>query len=420
MPERYDVVIIGAGFGGLRLARKLAGSGKRVLLVDRTNHHLFQPLLYQVATAALAATDIATPVRQVFRRHRNITVLMGEVDSIRRHSRTVSFSDGQAYEYTYLVVAVGVETNYYGHDDWKKYAPGLKTLEDAFDIRDRILLSFEKAETAVTQEERKSYQSFVIIGGGPTGVELAGAIAEIANRTLRRDFRNIDPTETDICIIESSGHILPGFSERLRKKAALSLDKLNVRIVTGRHVTNIDSQGVYMGDESISTSNVLWTAGTRGSPLLRTLDIPLDEDGRAVVGSDLSIPGDERVFVTGDAAAVFSEDGVRLPGVAPVAIQQAGYLGKVISRDIPQARRRPFRYLDKGMLATIGKKLAVARIGRLEFSGMLAWVLWSVLHILYLIVFRNKVIVFINWVYSYVTGKRVARIISSHDDCRGD
>ena len=417
---KYEVIIIGAGFGGLSLARSLRGSGKRVLIIDRTNHHLFQPLLYQVATAALSATDIATPVRQVLSSHGNISVLMGEVTAVNRNSGTVILADGKAYEYDFLVVAPGSETNYFGFDNWKKYAPGLKTLQDAFNIRDRILLSFEKAEASDSLERRQRHQSFVVIGGGPTGVELAGAIAEIANKTLIRDFRNIDPAGTDVCIIESSDSILPGFSEKLRRKATESLGKLNVRVLTGKRVTRIDSEGVHMGDESIKSSNVIWAAGTRAPSLTKTLEVPLDNSGRVIVGSDLGVPGDERVFVIGDAASFSLEDGTTLPGVAPVAIQQAAYLGNVIERDICFSERKPFRYYDRGMLATIGKRLAVARIGRFEFSGMLAWGLWSLLHIFYLIVFRNKVVVFINWAYSYVTGKRAARIISGRPGCRDE
>jgi NADH dehydrogenase len=407
------VVIIGGGFGGLHAARRLRSTDREIVLIDKANHHLFQPLLYQVATAALSPTDIAAPIRQVLRRQKNATVIMGEAARIDKEKREVHLSDGSVIAYDYLVVAVGVRPSYLGNDAWKAYARGLKTLDDALAIRENILLGFEKAETSEKPSDAKRYLTFVVIGGGPTGVEISGAIAEIAHKTMLRDFRRIDPEKTRIHLVEGLPHILPEFPDKLRDRAMRDLERLGVEVITGKEVTLVDRNGVQVGERFIESSNVIWAAGTEAPPLLRTLDVALNGQGRVLVEPDLGLPGHEEVFVIGDAASLAGRDGKPLPGLAPVAIQQAKYVAEIIKGNVPRIRRKPFSYFDKGTLATIGRGHAIAKIGRLKIQGMVAWLFWLGVHLMYIVLFRNRLMVLLNWGYSYFTGQRGARLIVS-------
>jgi NADH dehydrogenase len=406
------VVIIGGGFGGLQAARSLKRSGKEILLIDKTNHHLFQPLLYQVATAALSPGEIAMPIRSILRRQENVSVLMGDVASIEMDRRELRLSDGSVVPYDFLVVAVGSRPSYFGHEEWERYAPGLKTLHDALNIRNGILLAFERAEASSGREEVERLLSFVIIGGGPTGVEISGAVAETARKTMMRNFRRIEPRKTRVYLVEGGERILPEFSVKLAGRARRDLEALGVEVLTGRTVTHVDENGVRAGDIIIKAGNVIWAAGNTASPLLKTLGVPLDGTGRVLVGPDLSIPGHSEVFVIGDAACSYDKDGRPLPATAPAAIQEARYVADIIRKDIGKNDRKPFEFFDKGMLATVGKNRAIAHIGRFEFGGPVAWAFWSAVHLMYIVVFANRLLVFMRWVYSYLTGQRGVRIIS--------
>lgn len=407
-----EVLILGGGFAGLNVAKCLGSAGMNIVLIDRTNHHLFQPLLYQVATAGLAATDIAYPIREVLKKHANISVVMGEAASIDRKNRSVLLRDGSCYTFEFLVVAVGVEADYFGNEHWKRHVLPLKTLDDALNIRDQLLLSYEKAEVSDDPDEIDRLLTYVVIGGGPTGIEMAGAIAETANKTLLKNFKRIHTSNTKVYLLEARERIAAEFSEKLAQKAEEGLRSLGVTVMTGIRVADIDGDGVIFDKGRIGTRNIIWAAGIKAPGILRSLETQLDESGRVVVTPDLSIHEDGRIFVVGDASSVKGRDGA-LPGTAPVAIQEAAHVCGIIRNHPTGDKRRPFRYVDKGMLATIGHKLAIARIGRFELSGFIAWILWSFVHILFLICFKNRIAVFINWTYYYFTGKRGARIIHS-------
>jgi NADH:ubiquinone reductase (H+-translocating) len=406
------VVIVGGGFGGLSLAKKLGGEKFDVWVVDKTNHHLFQPLLYQVASAALSPGDIAVPIREILSPYSNITVMMGEVTNINKKDKFLTLANGDQLRFDYLILAVGARHSYFGHDEWENDAPGLKTLSDALKIRERILISFEKAERSDSISEAKRYLNFVIIGGGPTGVEMAGAIAEIAYDTMLRNFRRIDTKKSKIYLVEGAPHILPFYPEKLSMKAAHYLEKFGVRVITGKMVTKVSHEGVQIGDDFIPSGNVIWAAGNQASPLLKKLDVPLDKQGRVVVDYDLSIPDHPNVFVIGDAAAAKGKDGKFFPALAPVAVQQGRYVANLIKRKLAKEQRPPFRYFDKGTMATVGKTKAVGMFGRFKFSGIFAWFGWCFVHIMYLIGFRNKLIVLTQWLFAYFTGKRGARLIN--------
>lgn len=405
------VVILGGGFGGLNAAKALAHSKYDVWLIDKTNHHLFQPLLYQVATAALSPADIAKPIREVLSHYPNITVLMGDVMSIDKNEKTVRFQNGEQLGFDYLIVALGARHSYFGKDAWEPFAPGLKTLADALKIREHILLSFEKAERCDSISEAKKYLNFVIVGGGPTGAEMAGAIAEIAHETMLKNFRRIDTTRTKIYLVEGSPHILPTFPERLSLKAQSYLEHFGVQVITGKRVTDVNNEGVMIDEAFIPSKNVLWAAGNQASPVLKTLDAPLDRQGRVLVTEDLSIPGHPDIFVIGDAACAMGKDSKPYPGLASVATQQGRYVGNLIRRKWINKDRPPFRYLDKGTMATIGKTKAIGTFGKVQFSGFIAWLAWCFVHIMYLIGFRNRVLVLTQWLASYFTHQRGARLI---------
>ena len=405
------VVIVGGGFGGLNAARALRRAPVKVTLVDRRNHHLFQPLLYQVATAALSPADIAYPLRSVLARQGNATVLLADAVGVDREKRELVLADGRL-PFDYLVIATGARHAYFGHDDWEVHAPGLKSLEDALDVRRRILLAFERAERETDQGRRRALLTFVIVGGGPTGVELAGAIGEIARRSLVRDFRSIDPREARILVLEAGPRILPAFPETLARKAQEALERLGVEVATGRAVTAVEERAVVAGGVRIPAATVIWAAGVRGSPLSESLGIPRDGAGRVVVEPDLSIPGDPRIFVLGDLAAFLHQTGAPLPGVAPVAIQQGKYVARTIAGDLAGRPRSPFRYRDKGNLAVIGRGKAVADLGKLRLSGILAWLTWAFVHILFLVGFRNRAFVLLEWAWYYFTDQRGARLIT--------
>jgi NADH:ubiquinone reductase (H+-translocating) len=406
------VVIIGGGFAGINAAKKLGGKKFDVWLIDKTNHHLFQPLLYQVASAALSPADIAVPIREILSPYENITVIMGLVTYIDKEKRLITFSNGDQIGYDYLIIAVGARHSYFGKDEWEQYAPGLKTLGDALKIRERILLSFEKAERSDSISEAKKYLNFVIIGGGPTGVELSGAIAEIAYETMLKNFRRIDTKKTKIYLIEGSSHILPVYPDKLSDKARFYLERFGVKVITGKKVSNITSDGVYVEDQFIAASNVIWAAGNQASPLLKTLNIPLDRQGRAIVDADLSIPDHPEIFVLGDAACANDEKGQPLPALAPVAVQQGLYVANILLRSLPKKNRPKFRYFDKGTMATIGKTKAIGMFGKLQFYGFIAWLAWCFVHILYLIGFRNRLLVITQWLFSYYSSQRGARLIN--------
>ena len=407
-------MILGAGFAGLNLAKKLGGAPLRVTVVDRRNHHLFQPMLYQVATAALSPGDIASPIRAVLRRHENIEVLLGDVTSVDVAGRTVHLDGGRTLSYDALAVATGARHSYFGHPEWEPIAPGLKSLEDAFEIRRRILLAFELAEQEEDAARRRALLNFVLVGAGPTGVELAGAIAEIKQFTLRRDFRNIDPKEARVLLIEAGPRVLPTYPEDLSVKAAKQLRRLGVEVFTDTMVTGISDDTVTAGTTRIDSRTVIWAAGNLASPLLRSLGAPVDRQGRVIVEPDCSIPGHPEVFVLGDAANFSHQTGAPLPGTCPVAIQMGKYVAVVLRREergITEPRL-PFHYFDKGQLAVIGRGRGVADLGPAHFGGFVAWLLWIFVHIFFLIGFRNRVIVLIEWAISYFTYSRGARLIT--------
>ncbi len=405
------LVIVGGGFGGLTVAKALKKADLDILLIDKTNHHLFQPLLYQVATAALSPGEIATPIREILRHQENTSVIMGDVEKIDTKGRKLVLQNGDTISYDYLVLATGARHSYFGNDQWEPLAPGLKTIQDALKIREQVLISFEKAERMDLISEAEKYLNFVIIGGGPTGVEMAGAIAEIANKTLFKNFRRIKPERSKIYLIEALPHILPMYPESLGIHAENDLKEMGVRVITKKKVTNITEEGVQIEDEFIPSVNIIWAAGNQASPLLKSLDVPLDRAGRVIVEPDLTIPGHPEVFVIGDAALAKDNDGKPLPGIAPTAIQQGKYVAKIIKKQVPKEDRSPFKYFDKGSMATIGTKKAIAMMGKLKITGFLAWLAWCFIHIVYLIGFRNRFAVMVEWFYCFVTGQRGVRLI---------
>jgi len=405
------VVIVGGGFGGLSAARALADRTVRVTLLDRRNHHLFQPLLYQVATAVLNPSDIAVPLRSVLRKAANITVLLAEVEKVDLARCRLVLDEGEI-GYDGLILAAGAGHTYFGHDDWQALAPGLKSLEEAEEIRGRVLLAYEAAEREHDPVERQALLTFVIIGGGPTGVELAGALGEISRRTIARDFRRIDPTQASIVLLEGAPRILGAFPESLSRSAEESLRRIGVSVRTDALVTSVTPDGVWLGGQQIRARTVLWTAGVAATPLTGTLGAPLDRAGRVVVEPDLSIPGHPDAFAIGDMCAFVHQTGTPLPGVAQVAIQQGRVVADNVLRRLSHRPTRGFHYRDKGSMATIGRAAAVAVVGPLRLSGLAAWLAWLLVHIIFLIGFRNRVLVLLQWAWSYVTWHRGARLIT--------
>jgi len=411
-------VIVGGGFGGLSAANVLRRADVQVTLVDRRNHHVFQPLLYQVATATLSPSDIAAPIRWVLRRARNIRVLLGEAHRIDVSARRVELSDGATLDYDYLIVASGSSHSYFGHEQWKQYAPGLKTLEDAIAIRRRILLAFERAERETDAARQRELLTFVLVGGGPTGVELAGTLAEIARQTLRDEFRSIDPSRARIILVEAGQAVLHTFPEPLRSAARASLMRLGVEVREGVAVTAIDAHGVSLGAERLDAGTVVWAAGVAASPLVATLGVEIDRAGRALVEPDLSIEGHPEVFVIGDAAAFLHQGGTPLPGVAQTAMQGAAHAARNILRRIRGEPSLPFVYRNLGNMAIVGRGSAVADLPWAQFSGLIGWLAWLFLHIVMLIGFRNRVVVLFEWAVAYLTFQRGARLITEEGSDR--
>jgi len=413
-----EIVVVGAGFGGTTFCRHFRHPNAHLTLVDRTNHHLFQPLLYQVATAGLSAPDIAQPIRSILSGRKDVTVFLAEVLNFDLAGKRVVL-EAKALKYDYLVLALGGVNSYFGHPEWEQFAPGLKTLEDGLRIRNRTLLSFERAENTSDKAQQQRLMTIVVIGGGPTGVELAGAFAELARFVLRRDFRHIDPLQARVILVEGAERILSHLPPELSEKATHQLEELGVRVWTSAKVRAISEGCVELENgEMIHTENIVWAAGVGAHPLTKTLDVERDRAGRIKVNPDLSLPGHPDVFAIGDMALVLQEDGRPVPGVSPAAMQMAKYVARVIGHELrgetPEAaRRQPFRYWDKGTMATIGRSAAVATVGKLRLSGMLAWLAWLLVHLIFLVGFRNRFSVLLNWVYSYFTYKRGARIITS-------
>ena len=413
------VVILGGGFGGLSAAKRLRGAAVRVTLLDRRNHHLFQPLLYQVATATLSPGDIAAPIRWVLRRQRNLRVLLGAAKAVDVSARRILLTDGATLDYDYLIVATGASHAYFGHPEWAPHAPGLKTLEDALEIRRKLLLAFERAEWEADPARQQWLLTFVIVGGGPTGVELAGTLAEIARRTLRQEFRAIDTSRARIVLVEAGPTILPAFPEKLRNASRASLQRLGIDVRERTAVTEIDAQGVSLGSERLDAGTVLWAAGVAASPVVATLGAPLDRAGRVVVNPDLSIPDHPEVLVVGDAAAFLHQTGRPLPGVAQVAMQGADRAARNVIRLIENQPTRAFEYRDKGSMAIVGRGSAIADFGWTSFSGVVAWFAWLFIHIFMLIGFRNRLAVLLQWGTAYITFQRSVRLITYDDDASG-
>jgi NADH dehydrogenase len=413
-PERPRVVIVGAGFGGLSAARSLAKAPVDITVVDSRNYHLFQPLLYQVATAALSPADIASPIREILRDCRNVSVRLAEVTGIDIAAKEVAAGPSRI-PFDYLIVATGARHSYFGHDRWADHAKAIKTIDDATALRRRILLAFERAETEPDEAERLRLLTFVIVGGGPTGVELAGAVAELARGALKGNFRAIDPSMARIILVEAGPRLLPGFAERLSDVAAADLTALGVEVKVSTMVTDCDDAGVALGPERIGSRTVVWAAGVEASPAGRWLAAGTDRSGRVLVAEDLSLPGHPEIFVIGDAALVRDRDGRPLPGVAPAAKQEGRYVAGAIQSRIQSRKPSPFRYRDPGALATIGRRRAVAQFGRFCLSGGIAWCLWSIAHIYFLIGFRNRIAVAMNWAWSLASSKRGTRLIEGGD-----
>ena len=416
---RTRVVIIGGGFGGLNAARALAKADVEILLIDRTNHHLFQPLLYQVATTSLAPSDITAPIRWILRDQPNVTTLLGTVERIERRNRAIRvIGEPEPIHYDYLIVAPGTRHSYFGNDQWERWAPGLKSVEDARRIRKRFLLAFERAEWEEDAESRQALLTFVIVGGGPTGVELAGVLPEMCRVAFRPDFRRIDTKQVKVILLEGGPRILPAFPESLSTRAVRDLAKLGVEVRTNTMVTDITEYGVHVGEEFIPSQSVFWAAGNAASPLAKALDAPLDRVGRVLVEQDLTVPGDSRVFVIGDVAAVKQPDGRWVPGVAPAANQMGKHAGRNVLRQIRGEPTEAFSYFNKGDLATIGRHKAVASFfdGKLRFAGYFAWFLWLFVHVMYLVGFRNRISVLLQWAYNYIFFERGVRLITETED----
>ncbi len=421
MAQRNDthIVVLGAGFGGLEFCERFHWPDTRVTLVDRTNHHLFQPLLYQVATAGLSAPDIAQPIRSILRDQSSVTVLLDSVVDFKLAQKQVILADS-TLTYDYLVLALGGCTCYFGHPEWEQFAPGLKSLEDALRIRSQVLLAFEHAETEPAPDKHDRLMTIVVVGGGPTGVELAGAFAELARHVLKADFRRIDASQARVILIEAGPRILAGFPPDLSARGRQQLEALGVEVRTDTKVKNIGDGRVDLENgETIWAANILWAAGVSATPLTKKLGVELDRAGRVKVNPDLSVPGHPEVFAVGDMALVLEADGTPVPGVSPAAMQMAKHVARVIEDELANSghtARPPFKYWDKGTMATIGRSAAVAKIGHFEFSGLLAWLAWLVIHLIFLVGFRNKVAVLFQWFYSYITYKRGARIIVNAAD----
>lgn len=407
------VVIVGAGVGGLQVAKRLCKLPFRITLIDRRNHHLFQPLLYQVATADLSPSNIAVPIRSLFRRRPNVRVVLAEAQSVEAKERRVHLSDGTSLDYDFLVLAAGAKTSYFGHDDWAAAAPGLKSLEDAIEIRKRVLSVFERAEQCSDPQEQEALLTFVVIGGGPTGVEMAGAIAEMARNTLKREFRRIVPSEAKIILAEGAERVLGGFHPDLSAYAKRALEARGVEVRTGVFATAIDAQHVQLGDSSVEARTIIWAAGVAASPLARALeDQQLDRSGRIHVTDTLTIPGQPEVFVIGDMARFETADGGALPGVSPVALQQGRHAATNIRRALNGRQPLPFTYKDKGSMATIGRNSAVADLRYFRCRGFPAWLAWLFLHLMYLVGFRNRVVTFFEWAYAYLSFRKGSRLIT--------
>ena len=406
-----NVVVIGGGFGGLKFLQRARSSKMQFTLIDKQNHHLFQPLLYQVATAVLSPANIAFPIRRMFKNFKNVKVILDEATDINREDKTVTISSGEKIKYDQLVVSTGSRHSYFGNDDWSEYSNGLKGINDALQIRERLLRAFEKAQNEKNIEKRNKYLNFVVVGGGPTGVEMAGSIAEIAYKNMKEEFRNFKSSDANVYLIEATEKILPMYSDRLSGKAEKYLIDFGVQVRTNEKVIKIENDLVVTDKESIETDNVIWAAGNEASPIIKKLNTKTDSEGRAIVDPDCSIKEDGNVFVIGDAANYKNKNNSTLPGIAPVAIQQGKYLAKIIKNKTLKQDRKPFKYYDKGMMATVGRYKAIGKIGNIEISGFIAWLFWSAIHILYLIGYRSKILVVIEWIFSYLFNKKGTRLI---------
>lgn len=405
------VVVVGGGFAGLEFAKGLKNTDYEVTIIDKSNHHLFQPLLYQVATAAISPGEIGYPIREIFSSSKNITTLMGEVVEFKPKNNVLVLGNGETLSYDYLVIAIGARHSYFGNHTWENFAPGLKTLSDALRIRDQVLLSFEKAERVKHAEEIKPFLTFVVIGGGPTGVEMSGAIAEIARTSLLKNFRNFNPADARIILVEAFSRVLPVYPEKLSTCAQKDLEELGVTVWTNRKVTSIDEKGVYVDGEFIETQNIIWAAGNEAPSVLSTLGVEQDRAKRIIVEPDLSLKNYPNIFAMGDCCCYLGKDNKPLPGVATTAIQQGHYLAKVFKNHLNKIKRPPFKFFDKGMMATIGKSKAVVALGKIQFDGLLAWLAWSFIHIVYLVGFKNRLVVMLRWSAIFITGQRGIRLI---------
>ena len=405
------IIVIGGGFGGLSFLHKARKSKNEFILIDKTNHHLFQPLLYQVATAVLSPADITVPLRNLFKNDKNVKTILSEVKEINKEKKEVTLDNAEVINYDKLIVSAGSSYSFFGKNEWSKFAKGLKVINDALDIREKILKAFEKAENEKDERIRKKYLNFVIVGGGPTGVELAGSIAEIAYKNMTKEFRNFSSTDANIYLLEAGDRILPSYSENLAKKSYKYLIDLGVKVMTKERVENIEEMKVTTNKQVIDADNIIWAAGNEASPLIKHLDTETDNEGRALVNQDCSIKEDNEVYVIGDAANFITASGESLPGIAPVAIQQGRYVAHNIKKNIEKENRKPFKYSDKGTMATIGRFKAIGVVGNFELAGFTAWLFWSLIHLVYLIGYRSKILVAIEWIFAYFFNKRGTRLI---------
>ena len=405
------IIVIGGGFGGLSFLQKARKSKNEFILIDKTNHHLFQPLLYQVATAVLSPADITVPLRNLFKNDKNVKTILSEVKEINKEKKEVTLDNAEVINYDKLIVSAGSSYSFFGKNEWSKFAKGLKVINDALDIREKILKAFEKAENEKDERIRKKYLNFVIVGGGPTGVELAGSIAEIAYKNMTKEFRNFSSKDANIYLLEAGDRILPSYSENLAKKSYKYLIDLGVKVMTKERVENIEEMKVTTNKQVIDADNIIWAAGNEASPLIKHLDTETDNEGRALVNRDCSIKEDNEVYVIGDAANFITASGESLPGIAPVAIQQGRYVAHNIKKNIEKENRKPFKYSDKGTMATIGRFKAIGVVGNFEMAGFTAWLFWSLIHLVYLIGYRSKILVAIEWIFAYFFNKRGTRLI---------